>query len=257
MDGCRGGWCLALGKVHSEDIKVRCEVFPTFAQAVGAASGACDIAVDIPIGLTEGEPRKCDLQARKVLGARGVCVFSAPPRFILATLAGKPYAEAKLVYKERCGPGLTAQAYGIMPKIAEVDRYLRSQPDIRDRIWEVHPELCFRALNGGAPLMVGKKEQEGRRARRALLAPFVVDLERTVRQALATHLRRVLKEDDVLDALAACVTAATWVPETTIPAPMPPIDSCWLRMEMRCPASGCVRAEKMFSAAKGYEILDP
>ncbi|MBI5243802.1 MAG: DUF429 domain-containing protein [Elusimicrobia bacterium] len=46
-----------------------------------------------------------------------------------------------------------------------------------------------------------------------------------------------MKEDDVLDAVVACLTAATWAPGATIPGPEPPRDSGGLRMEMRCPAS--------------------
>jgi len=238
VDGCRGGWCLALGDASSsQGIRIKCAVFPTFAEAVDAAADAADIAVDIPIGLTDGGPRECDRLARAALGPRACCVFPAPPRSILAVLAAKPYAEAKRFYKDHCGQGLTVQAFGIMPKIAEVDDYLRAQPGVRDRVWEVHPELCFRVLNGGAPLMVGKKKAEGLKARRALLAPFVADLERVVREALAAQPRRVLQEDDVLDAMVACVTAATWVPEATLPGPRPPVDYCGLRMEMRCPAS--------------------
>lgn len=136
IDGCRGGWCLALGEARSEGIKVRCEVFPTFAETVAAASGASDIAVDIPIGLTEREPRECDLLARKALGPRWMCVFPAPPRPVLAATS---YAEANRLHRRLTGRGLSRQAFGIMPKIAEVDRYLRSQPGGRDRVWEVHP----------------------------------------------------------------------------------------------------------------------
>lgn len=38
-----------------------------------------------------------------------------------------------------------------MPKVREVDRALRADALLRDRVREVHPELSFRVLHG-APL---------------------------------------------------------------------------------------------------------
>ena len=38
-------------------------------------------SIDIPIGLTDSGPRQCDIQARRLLGARrGTSVFPAPIR---------------------------------------------------------------------------------------------------------------------------------------------------------------------------------
>ena len=61
----------------------------------------------------------------------------------------------------------------------------------------------------------------------------------------------------MLDALVACVTAATWAQEATIPGPVPLRDSCGLRMEMRCPASvsGLVDEVKKLFETAGVAIL--
>jgi predicted RNase H-like nuclease len=235
IDGCRGGWCLAIGAVATDSIRIKCQVISTFADAVAAASGASDIAVDIPIGLTESGARACDQIARRALGSRWMCVFRAPPRPVLATAS---YAEANMLNRSLYdGKGMSQQAYCIKDKIAEVDRYLRANPGSPDRIWEVHPELCFKALNEGAPVLIRKGKPEGLRERRALLSRLVIDLEQTIDQALESAPRSVVKEDDVLDAIVGCVTAATWSPESTVQATDGDRDAYGLPMQMRCPAS--------------------
>ena len=50
------------------------------------------------------------------------------------------------------------------------------------------------------------------------LADFVPHLGQAVQLALASQPRSALQEDDVLDAVVACVTAAIWDQEATISA---------------------------------------
>ena len=77
---------------------------------------AC-VGIDIPIGLLEG-PRTCDKAARKPLGQpRGSSVFPAPCRPALA----QAYAEASSINRRRTKTGLSQQAWGVAPKIKQVD----------------------------------------------------------------------------------------------------------------------------------------
>ena len=46
------------------------------------------------------------------------------------------------------GKSLSAQAHAICTKIAEVDQLLLMSPALRHRVREVHPEVCFWAING-------------------------------------------------------------------------------------------------------------
>ena len=232
IDGCRGGWCLAMGTGSARALTVKVGVHSTFADAIDAAKDAAHVAVDIPIGLGERDGRAVDLLARKALGARWMCVFPAPPRPVLAA---KTYEKANRLHWELCGKGLSRQAFAIMPKIDEVDRYLMTQPGSAGRTWEVHPETCFAALNGGVPLMIGKKKKDGLRARRALLRCFVPGLDVAVTKASGSWPRNKLQEDDVLDAVVACVTAATWRPEATIKAAGEERDAYGLPIQMRRP----------------------
>lgn len=149
--------------------------------------------------------------------------------------AAKTFEEANRLHRGLCGKGLSRQAFAIMPKIDEVDHYLRSHPKSAERIWEVHPETCFAALNGGTPLMIGKKKKDGLRDRRALLRHFVPGLDAAVTKASGSWPRSKLQEDDVLDAVVACVTAATWRPEATLVAVGEERDAYELPIQMRRP----------------------
>ena len=67
-DGCRGGWFA----VRREDDGRTCsDVFETIADLWGKWGDASLLLLDIPIGLTDStEPRRCDAEARRLLGRR-------------------------------------------------------------------------------------------------------------------------------------------------------------------------------------------
>src|SRR5574341_2195813 len=91
VDGCRGGWALAVRTVG--DTHVRFYVVESLDALVGEAkAGRAVVAVDMPIGLPEGEPtRACDAAARALLRApRSSSVFAVPCR--QAVLADTPEA---------------------------------------------------------------------------------------------------------------------------------------------------------------------
>ena len=58
----------------------------------------------------------------------------------------------------------------IVPKIDEVDRFLRAQPARQSKFWETHPEVLFFFLNGRRPLIHKKKRAVGLDERLALLS---------------------------------------------------------------------------------------
>jgi predicted RNase H-like nuclease len=67
--------------------------------------------------------------------------------------------------------------------------------------------VCFWAINGGAPLSHPKKPAAGFRERVELLKRVYPEAEKIISAALATLNRRDAAPDDLLDALAAAVTA--------------------------------------------------
>jgi predicted RNase H-like nuclease len=167
------------------------------------------VAIDIPIGLPRlGETRPCDAAARKWLGPRRSSVFSAPPRELLGC---RSYAEALARSRELTGRGISAQAYGIYPRIAAVDEVVA--PADQRRLVEGHPEIGFMLLAGD---LGSKHHAAGRQAReaalRAVLPPF--DLRDKPRGVAV---------DDALDALACAWIARRWCAGTAILLPPQPI----------------------------------
>ena len=81
VDGCRGGWVAVAYDVETGTLTPH---FHTpFQEVLDAYPDAVAIGVDIPIGLSEREPRACDLEARKVLRWERSAVFPAPdPRLL-------------------------------------------------------------------------------------------------------------------------------------------------------------------------------
>lgn len=186
------------------------------------------IAIDIPIGLTERGPRACDVGARRLLGpGRASSVFPAPIRPVLDA---KNYDEACRIRLQVEGKKLSRQSWAIVPRIRVVDTMLREDVELRSRVREVHPEVCFYFLNGRKQLNCGKRSEEGRKERLALLEPV---FGHWLRDALADRHRLASAPDDVLDAFAALWTSQRIVAGTcqTIPSE-PPSDPFGLRMEM-------------------------
>ena len=52
-------------------------------ELIAAVPGAGAIGIDVPIGLPEREPRRADLAAKELLGARRSTIFVTPPRAVL------------------------------------------------------------------------------------------------------------------------------------------------------------------------------
>ncbi|WP_396202888.1 DUF429 domain-containing protein [Gemmatimonas sp.] len=199
VDGCRIGWVAATRGLHSDECSV--EVFPTFANLLASTATSKVIAVDIPIGLSESAPRPTDLSARRFLGPRASSVFPAPCR---ASLDGTSYESASAPSFAASGKKLTKQTYAIIAKIREVDLALRTDSAMRQRVVEVHPEVCVAVLNGDQPMANPKKRSAGKQERLALLptqyqAAFAVARPRWLHKEVAT--------DDILDALVALGTA--------------------------------------------------
>jgi predicted RNase H-like nuclease len=193
-DGCRAGWVRfaveVLSLATSVDVVNLAEVLrsrPTDLACVG---------IDIPIGLLNAS-RACDKAARRLLGQRRGCsVFAAPCR---AALSAKNYREANATNLQKTGRGLSQQAWGIIPKIKQVDD--ANTPECQHWAFEVHPEVCFWALNQQRPMKHNKKTSEGASERVALLRPFFPDIDRH----LANRPPHV-GPDDLLDAAAAAWT---------------------------------------------------
>ena len=170
-------------------------VHEDFASAVGAYPSAAVITVDMPLGLaSEVEwSRAADVAAAQFVGPRRSSVFAMPPQVVLE--AGSHEAAVALC-RSRSQKGVSIQAYGLRAKLFEVNIVGESD----ERIYEVHPEVCFRAM-AGEPLAYGKKGWAGVMLRRRLLHDAGVCPPEDV--GLASD----VPPDDILDAAAAAWSA--------------------------------------------------
>jgi predicted RNase H-like nuclease len=192
VDGCAGGWiAVTLDPPDGRDgaiAGVRVAVAATLAGLpLAGVTG-----IDMPLGLLAAGWREADVLARRTLGRRGVTVFAIPPRPVWAC---DSYAAANRTCRELTGQGCSVQAWGLRRKIAEADEF-RGRAGVP--LHEVHPELAFAALAGGAALPDSKHTRAGLTVRRDLLARAGIILPKRISRAA---------EDDLLDAAAVAWSA--------------------------------------------------
>lgn len=198
VDGCRAGWVAVLGGADPADIEVH--VVASFAEVLDLHPAL--VAVDMPIGLPERRPRTCDREARALLGPRRSSVFPAPARAALLS-RHRGWDATLAACRAALGVGLSKQAFGLLARIAELDRLLGADGETVGGVTvvEAHPELAFARLAGG-PLPHPKRSPQGRAERAALLQQQITDL--------SSHLGRRPRgcaADDLLDAAALLGTA--------------------------------------------------
>ena len=128
---------------------------------------------------------------------RGTSVFAAPCR---ESLSAKNHSDASATNLRITGRGLSRQAWGIAPKIKQVDDAIR--PECQQWVVEVHPEVCFWALAGGRPMTHRKKISDGVNERLALLRNVFPEIDQHL-----LHRRLGVAKDDLLDAAVAAWTA--------------------------------------------------
>ncbi len=216
-----------------------------FRELVDRYSQASVLLVDIPIGLVSGkeEWRVCDLKAKDLLEGRGGSVFLTPPRYVIeesrrAKSGPGGYREfqnalASINRPRRPGTKFSSQAWNITPMIAEVDEVVASRlKDSGPEVREVHPEVCFWALNDRRPMANSKKKLLGQEERVRVLAGIEPRTQDILHTALRDHANHAAA-DDVLDALAAAITAREGYPDKLQTVPEnPPKDARGLPMEM-------------------------
>ena len=102
---------------------------------------------------------------------------------------------------------LAKQSLAIIPKIREVDEFLRSHPGYKNVILESHPELAFSRLNGQI-LLSRKKEFLGFSERSYILAEYLGNGNDLLKKLSSKAKELGCTPDDVVDATCMAVTAA-------------------------------------------------
>jgi predicted RNase H-like nuclease len=114
VDGCPGGWVAVTWDTVKRTLVARAH--PTFVDVLDVYQDAAVLSVDIPIGVGEGEPRQCDIAARKAISPRGSCVFPAldarlVEALIQANVSAHDFRHALRVARELTDKGISKQAF--------------------------------------------------------------------------------------------------------------------------------------------------
>lgn len=192
VDGYPKGW---VGVAMYDDGSCDLLVGPTVAAVAAQVPEVGVVAVDIPVGLSLDGPRRCDVAAKRVLGARSSTVFLTPVR---AALEAPTYEEANAVARACTGAGISKQAYALRERILEVDAWVRQGAGVE--VYEAHPELSF-ARMAGQVVSAKKTTWPGAEQRRRALA--AVGIEPPWEGAVPPD----VPVADVLDAAACAWTA--------------------------------------------------
>ena len=202
VDGCRGGWCATVlenGQLHAIEFHASAH------DVIKTHTDAKVFAFDIPIGLCQTGNRKADDEAREFLKGNASSVFRAP---VHAVLNADNFQTANSLSKKECGKGMTPFSWGLVPKIREVARLVDS------RVFEVHPEVCFRKMSGQR--LERKKSAKGCFERLELLRQHDLHIPDHL------HLPPEPATDDVLDSMAAAWTATRIAENKAESFPSPP-----------------------------------
>jgi predicted RNase H-like nuclease len=200
IDGCRAGWFVVISGPKLEIVD--CFVASDIAEIMERLGDGVAVGIDIPIGVPDAGRRECDFLARRLLSPhRTSSVFPAPIRPILGV---REYAAACDLRESIDGKRLSVQAFNILHKIDEVDRYVRSNAGAR--FFEVHPELAFAAMDNGRPMTHPKRTTPGFEERKAHLQKVFAGT--TLKAALSAYPRTRVARDDVLDAFAVLSSMA-------------------------------------------------
>lgn len=220
VDAGPDGW-IAVGY---DDEYVDARWYPD-AEAIWADNrGAETILVDVPIGLreTSAESRRCDRDARDLLGApRASSVFPPPVRCAVYV---DSYESAKGIQERKTNASLGRQSYAIADRIWEMDELLLfGEPSPRGTIREAHPEVCFWAFNRDSRTRTRRATTYSKTGQPALAFWERVEILETVDSNVLEHLRDAAESlarrgrsedapsfdnDDLIDAFALALTAS-------------------------------------------------
>lgn len=227
VDGCRGGWIAAVLD-HGE---LRLEHYDSISSLVKEYPAFDAFLIDMAIGLRNNQEQiRPDSAAKEELGFKASSVFPIPCREAV-------YAEEEDAKKSAnlriLGKSLPKQTLAIIPKIRELDEFLRDNPEYKNKILESHPEVCFARLNG-AVVTSRKNEEPGLTERRHILVEY---LDRDDLLGLYDKAKVLgCKQDDLIDAMCLAVTAALHAhgQSETLPAD-PEYDESGLLMQLTVP----------------------
>jgi predicted RNase H-like nuclease len=209
---------VASAKVQGSTFAPEEPVFaPSFVEVLDTRPAFSVIAVNAPIGYLDETVvggRRCDREARALLGPRGSSIQSAPVRVS---------ADRDL---ELRGEHLDAITIALLPRYREVAAEMT--PFRQRDVYEVHSDLCFYQMNGEQPVASTKNSEQGSADRRGLLIRSLPEVTRILDAEVAG-----VSQTHLIDAAAFLWTARRIFQHAAVRIPADPEwDETGLRMEI-------------------------
>ena len=193
IDGCKRGW---FSVWQNPDDTIQSSIFSTLNHLKDFFNDEAHliIGIDMPVVLSDFIPREADQLARKLLSKKASSVFTAPTPEMLEQ---PNYERASYVSKRLFGKSMSLQSWYLFPKIKDVQTIIH---DAHINLYEIHPELSFRAMNHEEVILESKKSKEGFEIRNALLRRYFESFDfESIRNL---YPRKDVMDNDILDALA-------------------------------------------------------
>jgi predicted RNase H-like nuclease len=237
VDGCKAGWIAVTATPESFD-RPEVKIFESVAALICELAPKSLIAIDMPIGLPERAikgGREPDWAAREFLGLQRGSIFPVPSRrAVYACEHG--FVPVCAIAQDTSDPPKkpSRQLFGILPRIRQVDEILRQKPELRERIFEVHPEVSFKVMYGDEPLPERKKVKGRINSHGMQLRKKLLETEGFPRSFLDQIPPRGAGRDDFYDACACAWSAKRILARKARVFPWPiPIDAAGLEQAIR------------------------
>jgi predicted RNase H-like nuclease len=198
IDGCKSGW---FSVWQNPDDSIQSSIFSTLNHLKDFFNDEAHliIGIDMPVVLSDFIPREADQLARKLLSKKASSVFTAPTPEMLEQ---PNYERASYVSKRLFGKSMSLQSWYLFPKIKDVQTIIH---DAHINLYEIHPELSFRAMNHEEVILESKKSKEGFEIRNALLRRHFESFDfESIRNL---YPRKDVMDNDILDAMAVLWSA--------------------------------------------------
>lgn len=197
VDGCKGGWIAAI----YENEKLKLSKYSCIEELVSANEDYRELIIDMVIGLPSSNAEvRPDSAARALIPGRTSTIFAVPSR---QAIYADDKDEIREVNIKALGKDLPAQTIAIIPKMRELDEFLQSHPNHKNRLKESHPEVCFSRLKGSV-IMSRKADGEGIAERVRILREYLPDITEDYIYQEAKKFK--CNPDDVVDSIVLCVT---------------------------------------------------
>ena len=192
IDGCKAGWIIAK-TLENESISFQIIKNLNDLKRINVSH----IGIDIPLQLSHTGKRFAEIEARSLLKNRACTIFTPPT---LNALRAKNYMDACEVNFNECGKRISKQSWNLFPKIKEAQEFLDNKSINKLRVFEVHPELSFMAMNDMILVQASKKTDIGREIRIKLIQKFFPKFSfESVRNE---YKKNQTLDDDILDSVS-------------------------------------------------------